>query len=127
MLDHGLTAARLLLAIVFLYSGVEKIVYFEAGLEEVRGFGLPWPRLCLALTIVTQLTGGILVATGYLAWLGALLLAGFTFAATLLGHRFWLFQGERFRHELTTTLEHVAIIGGLLLVGVLDVSASHPW
>ena len=127
MLDHGLTAARLFLAIVFLYSGVEKIVYFEAGLEEVRGFGLPWPRPCLALTIVTQLTGGVLVATGYVAWLGALLLAGFTFAATLLGHRFWLFQGERFRHELTTTLEHVAIIGGLLLVGVLDVSASHPW
>jgi putative oxidoreductase len=127
MLDYGLVAARLLLSIVFLYSGVEKMVYFEAGLEEVRGFGVPRPRLCVALTIVTQLTGGVLVATGYLAWLGALLLAGFTFAATLLGHRFWLFQGERFRHELTTTLEHVAIIGGLLLVGVLDVSASHSW
>jgi uncharacterized membrane protein YphA (DoxX/SURF4 family) len=127
MLDYGLIAARLLLAIVFLYSGVEKIVYFEAGLEEVRGFGLPWPRLCVVLTIVTQLTGGVLVATGYLAWLGAVLLAGFTFAATLLGHRFWLFHGERFRHELTTTLEHVAIIGGLLLAGVLNVFASPPW
>jgi putative oxidoreductase len=127
MLDHGMMAARLLLALVFLYSSVEKIIYFGAGLAEIRGFGLPWPRLCLALTIVTQLLGGLLVALGYLVWLGALLLAGFTFAATLLGHRFWLYEGERFRHEMTTTLEHVAIIGGLLLVGISDVSASHLW
>jgi len=125
MLDHGMMAARLLLALVFLYSGVEKIVYFGVGLEEIRGFGLPWPRLCLVLTIVTQLLGGFLVISGYVVWLGALLLAGFTFTATLLGHRFWLYEGERFRHELTTTLEHVAIIGGLLLIGLLDASVSN--
>jgi Flp pilus assembly protein TadB len=58
--------------------------------------------------VFTQLVGGCLVATGLLAWLGALLLAGFTIAATLLGHRFWLRRGTEFRHELTTSLEHVA-------------------
>ena len=43
----------------------------------------------------TQLVGGFLVATGFFAWLGALLLAGFTVAATLLAHRFWLRHGKR--------------------------------
>jgi hypothetical protein len=56
--------------------------------------------------------GGRLVATGFFAWLGALLLAGFTVAATLLRHRFWLRHRSEFRHQLTTSLEHVAIVGG---------------
>ena len=77
-------------------------------------------RLSRAATIFTQLVGGFLVATGFFAWLGALLLAGFTVPATLLGHRFWLRRGAEFRHELTTSLEHLAIVGGLLLLSALD-------
>jgi uncharacterized membrane protein YphA (DoxX/SURF4 family) len=123
MIAYGIVAARLCLAIVFLYSGLEKFWFWSSSLDEVRGFGLPWPRLCAALTIVTQLTGGILVASGYAVWLGALLLGGFTFVATLLGHRFWLYRGDRFRHELTTALEHLAIIGGFLLIGLFDLSS----
>ena len=65
----------------------------------------------------------IFVATGFFAWLGAPLLAGFTVAATLLGYRFWLRRGAEFRHELTTSLEHVAIVGGLLLLSLLDLAA----
>jgi hypothetical protein len=38
----------------------------------------------------------------------------------LLGHRFWLRRGAEFRHDLTTSLEHVAIVGGLLLLSVMD-------
>jgi transmembrane protein len=64
------------------------------------------------------------VATGLLAWLGALLLAGFTAAATVIGHRFWLRRGAELRHELTTSLEHVAIVGGLLLLCLLDLAGS---
>ena len=71
-----------------------------------------------------QLLGGCLVATGLFEWLGALLLAGFTVAATLLGHRFRLRRGAEFRHELTTILEHAAIVGGLLLLALLDFPIS---
>jgi uncharacterized membrane protein YphA (DoxX/SURF4 family) len=120
MVVYAIFAARLCLAIVFLYSGVEKLWYWRASLKEVAGYGLPWPRLCAALTAVTQLSGGILVATGYAVWLGGLLLGGFTIMATLLGHRFWLYRGEQFRHELTTALEHLAIVGGFLLLAILE-------
>jgi uncharacterized membrane protein YphA (DoxX/SURF4 family) len=56
--------------------------------------------------------------------LGALLLAGFTVTATVVGHRFWLRRGTEFRHELTTSLEHVAIVGGLLLLSLFDFPAA---
>jgi uncharacterized membrane protein YphA (DoxX/SURF4 family) len=120
MIAYGFLIARLCLVIVFLYSGVDKLRHWESSIEEVRGDGLPWPAVFVGTTAFTQLVGGCLVATGFFAWLGALLLAGFTLAATLLGHRFWLRHGSEFRHELTTSLEHVAIVGGLLLLFLLD-------
>jgi uncharacterized membrane protein YphA (DoxX/SURF4 family) len=124
MIEYGFLIARLCLAAVFLYSGVDKLWHWRSSIEEVRRDGLPWPAAFAGATVFTQLVGGFLVATGFFAWLGALLLAGFTIAATLLGHRFWLRRGTEFRHELTTSLEHVAIVGGLLLLSLLDFEAN---
>ena len=124
MIEYGFLIARLCLAAVFLYSGVDKLWHWRSSIEEVRNDGLPWPAAFAGATAFTQLVGGCLVATGFFAWLGALLLAGFTVAATLVGHRFWLRRGSEFAHELTTSLEHVAIVGGLLLLSLLDFEAS---
>ncbi len=124
MIAYAFPIARLCLAAVFLYSGIDKLTHWRASIEEVRSDGLPWPAAFAGATVFTQLVGGCLVATGVFAWLGALLLAGFTVAATLVGHRFWLRRGSEFAHELTTSLEHVAIVGGLLLLSVLDFTNS---
>jgi len=109
---------------VFFYSGVDKQLHWRSNIEEVKSDGLPWPAAFTGATVFTQLVGRCLVATGLFAWLGALVLAGFTVAATLVGHRFWLRRGAEFLHELTTSLEHVAIVGGLLLLSVLDFAAT---
>jgi len=125
MIAYAFPIARLCLAAVFLYSGIDKLWHWRTSIEEVKSDGLPWPAFFAGATVFTQLVGGILVATGPFAWLGALLLAGFTAVATLVGHRFWLRHGAEFRHELTTSLEHVAIVGGLLLLSVLDFSFAR--
>ena len=125
MIGYGLLIARLCLAAVFLYSAVDKLWHWRSSIEEVRGDGLPWPAVFAGATVFAQLVGGCLVATGFFAWLGALVLAGFTAAATVVGHRFWLRHGSEFRHELTTSLEHVAIVGGLLLLSLLDFPANE--
>jgi len=125
MIAYAFPIARLCLAAVFLYSGIDKLWHWRSSIEEVRSDGLPWPAAFAGATVFTQLVGGILVATDFFAWLGALLLAGFTAAATLVGHRFWLRHGAEFRRELTTSLEHVAIVGGLLLLSVVDFSFAR--
>jgi uncharacterized membrane protein YphA (DoxX/SURF4 family) len=124
MIGYGFLIARLCLAAVFLYSGVDKLWHWRSSIEEVKSDGLPLPAVFAGATVFTQLAGGCLVAIGLFAWLGALLLAGFTVVATLLGHRFWLRRGAAFRHEVTTSLEHVAIVGGLLLLSLLDFAAG---
>ena len=123
MIAYAFPIARLCLAAVFLYSGIDKLWHWRSSIEEVKSDGLPWPAFFAGATVFTQLVGGFLVATGFFAWLGALLLAGFTVPATLLGHRFWLRHRSEFRHELTTSLEHVAIVGGLLLLFLVDLVA----
>lgn len=113
---YGPAVARVLLAGVFLYSGQAKLRHWQAGVSEVTELGLPWPHLLAGATIAIQLIGGLAVASGIGAAFGAAILAAFTIVATALGHRFWLLHGDPARKELTTSLEHSAIAGGLLLV-----------
>jgi|HubBroStandDraft_5_1064220.scaffolds.fasta_scaffold64318_2 putative oxidoreductase len=115
---YGVPLARALMAAVFLYSGQDKIRHWRAGVEEVAGLGMPMPQLFAAATIVVQIVGGLSVLSGIGLFFGAAVLALFTAAATILGHRFWLLHGQPAKQELTTTLEHLAIVGGLLLLAV---------
>jgi uncharacterized membrane protein YphA (DoxX/SURF4 family) len=121
-LSYGVLLARALLAAVFLYSGQDKLRHWRAGIMEVADLGFPLPRLFAAATITTQLVCGLAVLSGIGAAWGAAVLALFTLAATVAGHRFWLLHGEPAKREFTTSLEHLAIIGGLLL---LIVTSAH--
>jgi uncharacterized membrane protein YphA (DoxX/SURF4 family) len=124
MMSYGVLLAHALLAAVFLYSGQDKLRHWQDGINEVTDLGLPWPRLFAAATIATQLIGGLAVLTGIGAAWGAAVLALFTLAATVLGHRFWLLHGDRAKQEFTTSLEHLAIVGGLLLLIATSVQGS---
>jgi uncharacterized membrane protein YphA (DoxX/SURF4 family) len=117
-IQYGMPIARLLLSAVFLYSGQDKLRHWQEGVAEVAELHLPWPRFFAAATIATQLLGGLAVLTGIGAVWGAAVLALFTIAATILGHRFWLLHGAQARRAFTTSLEHAAIVGGLFLLVV---------
>jgi putative oxidoreductase len=108
--------ARIFLSSVFIYSGLEKLLYWREGIDELKDFRLPFPAVALAITVAVQLGAGTMVLLGLHARLGALILFGFTCAATLMAHRFWTMRGIAFRKSLTTALEHVAIMGGFLLI-----------
>ena len=114
--DFGMLAARVCLSAVFLYSGIDKSIHWRDGLAEVSALGLPRPALVLTLTIIVQLGAGLMVVLGIHAFAGALVLLAFTGLATLMAHRFWESGGQERRMKLTVGLEHLAIIGGLLLV-----------
>ncbi|KZB69000.1 hypothetical protein AUP42_08830 [Thalassospira lucentensis] len=108
--------ARLCLAAVFLYSGSTKLIHWQAAISEFEGLSLPLPAVAVALTVAVQLLGGLAVALGWRVRLAALALAIFTVIATLIGHPFWNFEGPELQHQLTTMLEHLAIVGGFLLL-----------
>lgn len=110
--------ARLLLVCVFVFSAVEKAVHFDAAVREMQAFGLPFPAVTAALVIAVQAGGSVLLLLPGTAVLGAALLSGFTLTATLLAHAFWRAGPDTFTRELTVFLEHLGIIGGLMLAAL---------
>ena len=110
------------LCLAYLYSGVNKLFDFQSAIAEQAHFGMSPPALFAAATIAPPLGGSALTlfTRGFPAALGAMLLAGFTLAATLVGHPFWHETGmERF-FDLNSFLEHFGLIGGFVLVALIE-------
>jgi putative oxidoreductase len=116
LIDYFGLLARFCLSFVFLWSGVSKVLNPTAGRAEIAALGLPKPELFLILTVICQIGGGLMVLLGFWARLGALALLGFTVVATLLAHGSQGLTGEKRQQQLTTTFEHLAIVGGFMLL-----------
>lgn len=118
----ALWAAKSLLAIAFVYSGVSKLLNFDAAIGEANHFGLSPAPFFAAAVLVTQLAGTalMLLSRGMWSALGALALAAFTVVATVIGHPFWRMSGMDQFHNRNAFLEHLGLVGGLLLVAALS-------
>jgi putative oxidoreductase len=116
--DSLLLVARLFLAAVFLYSGAVKLTGWRAAIAEFDLLGMPVPDLAVPAVVAVQLLGGFAMVLGWRFRAAAAVLAAFTVAATLIGHPFWAFAGAEFQRQATTALEHLAIVGGFLLLTI---------
>lgn len=115
------TVAAVLLTLPYWTSGIAKLFDLGGALGEARHFGLEPAALVVALTIAVQIGGSLLVIIGRKAWLGAGALGIFTAAATLIAHPFWQVADPMARfHERNTFLEHVGLMGGLMLAAILQ-------
>ena len=111
--------AHVMIAFLFLYRGLGAIGRFDHHRARLVARSVPAPGLVLAAGLAMMLTGGILVALGVFAPLGAVLLILFTIAASLIYHDFWTIQDpERRRRQATSFAYNLAVIGGLVLVAV---------
>lgn len=109
-------AARSLIALLFIVSGIQKAVTFEAVVGWMASEGVPLAPLALAATLAIELVSGAALLFGLGQRLAAWVLAGFVVAATLAFHAFWLVPAEQFADQLTHFLKNGAIVGGLLLI-----------
>ena len=80
---------RILLAILFIKYGFEKVVGFQGTVGYIAAKGLPMPAVLAALAAVVELGGGILLAVGLITGWAALALAGFCVLTAFLFHPFW--------------------------------------
>ncbi|ABE31808.1 doxX-like family protein [Paraburkholderia xenovorans LB400] len=110
--------ARVLLAVVFLSSGLAKLIDFEGGLAEMRGAGLSPEGLFNIATIVTMLGGSALLLLDRLLWVGAGALGFFLFLTIVVVHRFWALPEAEAMPALYVALEHISLIGGLIAASI---------
>ncbi|MDM7460625.1 MAG: DoxX family protein [bacterium] len=105
---------RVLLCLIFLTSGVNKILTFEATAARMADAGMPLAPLLLVGAIGLELVGSALVITGFHIPLGALMLLVFLVPATFIFHAFWKFEEPQQTAERIQFMKNLAITGALL-------------
>lgn len=110
--------ARILLAVVFLSSGLAKLLDFQGGLAEMRAAGLEPDWLFNIATIAVLLGGSVLLLLDRALWLGAGALAVFLLLTILVVHHFWALLEPQARPAMFWALEHISLIGGLVAAAI---------
>jgi len=103
--------ARIFLSFIFLVSGLKKIFKFDTTAEKMAAKGIPLPEVFLLGAVIFLIVGGLSVALGYKARLGAILLIVFLIPVTLLFHGDIGNAGQQ-----TQLMKNLGLMGGLLLI-----------
>jgi putative oxidoreductase len=102
---------RLLMAAIFVFSGIGKALAPEATLGYIQSVGLPFASLALVGAIAIEIGGGALLVLGYKTRLIAAGLAVFSLVTAFVFHNA---IGDQ--NQLIHLLKNVAMAGGLLQV-----------
>jgi putative oxidoreductase len=100
---------RILLSLIFVQAGVNKIVNYAGTQGYMESVGVP--GALLPLVIAVELLGGLAVILGWHARLASFLLAGFSLLSGLLFH-------ANFADPVQTILfmKNLALAGGFLMI-----------
>jgi len=109
----GALLGRIMLAFIFVQSGIGKISGPAGIMQYMASAGLPRalvPEL-FVLSVVVELVGGLMLIFGWRAELAALILLLWMIPVTMIFH---VSTGQTIEWE-----KNLAIMGGLLMVAVL--------
>ena len=107
---------RILLALIFITSGFEKLTGFSGTVGYIASKGLPLPQVGAALAVLVELGGGLMLAIGFKARWAALAIAIFSLAAGFLFHDFWNADAASKMMQSINFWKNVSIAGGMLMV-----------
>jgi putative oxidoreductase len=107
--DGAALLGRVLLSIIFVLSGGQKLAGFSGTVAYMGAEGLPLPIIATILAIVVECVGGVLVIIGYQTRLIGMVMAVWCVATALVAHRDFSNQDQMIHF-----LKNVAMAGGFL-------------
>ena len=130
----ALSLSRIMLSLVFIFTGYSKVVGYGAvqnmteWKKRVAGLKIPGtndplpnPDLLAQISAYGELVGGIMLFIGILSRLTAFGMLVFVIIASVLGHNFWATMADPALAQATFLnigqfLKNMAIAGGLLII-----------
>jgi putative oxidoreductase len=118
MNDAAAALGRILLSVIFLLGGFQKLAGFSGTAAYMGSMGLPFPELAAIVAIVVECAGSILLVIGYQTRLVGLVLALWCIATALVAHTQFADQ-----NQMIHFLKNVAMAGGFLQVAAFGAGA----
>ncbi|MBI3067648.1 MAG: DoxX family protein [Betaproteobacteria bacterium] len=118
--QYGPLIGRVLLALIFVYSGFGKITGFAGVAGYMAAKGIPLAEVALVLTIIIEVGGGLMLILGWKARWAALAIFLWLIPVTLVFHNFWAVDAAQYQGQFNHFMKNVAIMGGMLYVMAFD-------
>ena len=118
-MDVVFLLGRILFALLFVSSGFMAHLGEggRAGQEYARSLGAPAPHILVPLSGVAIIAGGLMIALGIWADLGALLIIGFLVGITPIMHAFWKVEDQQAQQiQIAMFFKNVALVGAALII-----------
>lgn len=119
---------RLLLAAIFLMSGIAKLTDVPGTVAHMTKVGIPYADTLALIAGTAEILGAASLILGLLTRIGALGLFVYMIPTTLLFHAFWNHEGAERMTQMVNFMKNLAIMGGLATlvgVGALLFSVDH--
>ena len=110
---------RILLALLFILSGLGKLTDIAGTAGYIASGGLPMASALAAIVGLLELGGGLAIAIGFHARWAALALGLFTLLASVLFHKFWSAPADQAFVQQLMFLKNLSIAGGMFFVAAL--------
>ena len=107
-------AGRILIALIFLQSGVEKFVHYSGTLGYMTRAGLPFPEVLLVASGVVETLCALAIIAGWNSRAAAWVLVAWMIPVTLIFH-----NPAAGQDAMIHFMKNVAITGGLLMLAAL--------
>lgn len=115
--DVILLAGRLALGVIFVKSGLQKLLALGAFAASLASRGVPQSSFWAVVGATVELVGGILIVTGLKTRYASLLMILFVIVATGISHRYWEFADAAARRaQESQFFKNLSIIGGFILL-----------
>jgi putative oxidoreductase len=111
--DTLLLIGRILLGLIFLRSGSDKLLNIDGFAAGLARNGVPMSTFFGWLGAVVEFISGVAIVFGFATRYAAVLMTAFVIVATLIAHRYWELAdaGARRMNDINF-YKNVAIIGG---------------
>jgi putative oxidoreductase len=100
---------RLLMSVIFIMAGLEKLGAPEGTIRYIAAHGLPLPSLAYAVSVLVELGGGIAILVGFLTRPVALAMAAF---CVVTGVMFHFIPADQ--NMMIHFMKNIAMAGGFL-------------
>lgn len=111
-----LLVGRILLALIFVRAGINKLGGLDHSVTEMAKHGIPLPQLLVWGAVAMELGAGSLLIGGLLTRWAALALFCYTLALAFIFHAYWTMPAAQAGTQASAFFEHLSMMGGMLAI-----------